>query len=77
MTDRKTRETVTFLHPFSLTAVDEPIKGGTYVVEMLDETIEGLSFVGYRRISTSITIASNTYGAAVRQVIEVDPSELE
>ena len=44
---------------------------------MLEETIEGLSFVGYRRVLTSITIASKIYGAAARQVIEIDPFELE
>lgn len=77
MPDRTTRETVTFLHPFSLTAADDPIRAGTYVVETLEETIEGVTFVGYRRVSSTITIASKSYGAAVRQVIEIDPLELE
>jgi hypothetical protein len=60
-----------------LTAVDGPIDAGTYVVETREETIEGASFVGYRRISTAITIASKTYGASSRQVVEIDPVELE
>ena len=77
MSDRTTRETVSFLHPFSLTATDDPISAGTYVVETLEEAIEGASFVGYRRVSTTITIASKSFGGAARQVIEIDPVELE
>jgi Flp pilus assembly protein TadB len=77
MSDRTTLETVSFHHPFSLTATDDPISAGSYVVETIEETIEGATFVGYRRISTTITIASKSYGGAARQVIEIDPVELE
>ena len=77
MTERTTQRTVIFLHPFSLQSVDEPISAGTYVVETTEETIEGISFVGYRRISTVITIASKAYGASARQMIEIDPLELD
>lgn len=77
MAQRATQKSVTFLHPFSLTAIDEPISPGTYVIETLEEAIEGVSFIGYRRLSTTLTIASKSYGAAARQVIEIDPAELE
>lgn len=76
MPDRTTRETVTFRHPFSLKDVGQPIDAGAYVIETLEEAIHGLSFVGYRRVSTTITIPSKTYGASSRQVVEIDPAEL-
>lgn len=77
MPDRTTRTNVTFLHPFSLAAADDPISAGTYVVETLEESIEGASFIGYRRVSTTMVVSSTSYGTASRQVIEIDPAELE
>lgn len=76
MPERTTRETVTFLHPFTLTSVDEPMEPGSYAIETVEEMLEGPSFVGFRRLSTEITIFHKSYGAAARQVIEIDPAEL-
>lgn len=76
MSERSTRATVTFRKPFSLTGVDELLDAGQYDVDTLEEAIEGASFVGYRRLSTTLTINSKTYGAAARQVIEIDPLDL-
>ena len=77
MQERTTRKSVTFLHPFSLAGVDEKLAGGTYVVETLEEAIEGLSFIAYRRVSTTIERAAKGYGQAARQVIAIDPRDLE
>jgi hypothetical protein len=77
MHERTTRKSVTFLHPFSLDAADEKLLAGTYIVETLEELIEGLSFVAYRRVSTTITGAAKGYGNGARQVIAIEPSELE
>ena len=77
MQERTTRKSVTFLHPFSLAGVDEKLEAGTYVVETLEEAIEGLSFIAYRRVSTTIEIAAKGYGQAARQVIAIDPRDLE
>lgn len=76
MPERTTRETVTFLHPFTLTSVDEPMEPGTYAIDTVEEMLEGPSFVGFRRLSTEITIFHKTYGAAARQIVEIDPAEL-
>ena len=77
MHERTTRKSVTFLHPFSLAGVDGKLEAGTYVVETLEEAIEGLSFIAYRRVSTTIEIAAKGYGQAARQVIAIDPRDLE
>jgi hypothetical protein len=42
--ERTMRKSFTFLHPFSLAGIDETMEAGTYIVETLEEVIEGLSF---------------------------------
>ena len=49
---------------------------GTYIVE-LEELIEGLSFVAYRRLSTTIETLGKGFGQAARQVVTIDPLDLE
>ena len=77
MHERTTRKSVTFLHPFSLAGVDEKLEAGTYVVETLEEAIEGLSFIAFRRVSTTIEIAAKGCGQVARQVVAIDPRDLE
>ena len=77
MTERITRSTVRFAHPFALPAVEGEHPPGTYAVETTEVPIEGLSFVAYRRVSTTIVLASSQFGAGSRQVVAIDPSDLE
>jgi hypothetical protein len=75
--ERTTLATVTFLRPFSLTDVDGVQPAGTYTVETVDTTLDNLSFIAYRRISTSIMLPAVGVVARQRQVIFIDPLELE
>lgn len=50
MLERTKQELVTFSHPFSLAGVDGQQDPGTYMVELIEEPIDGLSFVAYRRV---------------------------
>jgi hypothetical protein len=68
---------VTFLHPFSLVGVDGQQRPGTYSIETIEEPIEGLSFLAYRRVSTTIVLPSPQFGSASRQVIAIDPRDLD
>jgi hypothetical protein len=77
MPERTTRTTVTFLRPFSLTDVDGVQPAGTYTVETVDTTLDNLSFIAYRRVSTSIMLPALGVAARQRQVIFIDPLELE
>jgi hypothetical protein len=74
---RTTRETVTFDHSFSLYAVDEMLPAGVYTVEIDEELIEGLSFLAYRRIATTIYLPLPYGGAGSTQAVKVDPRELD
>jgi hypothetical protein len=50
---------------------------GTYSIETIDTTLDNLSFIAYRRVSTSIMLPAVCTAAPQRQVIFVDPLELE
>lgn len=77
MPERTTRAFVTFLQPFSLVDVDGLQPAGTYLVETVEQTLDDLSFVAYRRISTSITLPALGTATLRRQVITIDPNDLE
>jgi hypothetical protein len=73
---RTTRESITFDHPFSLTAVDKLQPAGTYAVDVDEELIEGLSFLAYRRVATTIYLPLHQGSHGSVQAIRVDPQEL-
>ena len=73
---RTTRESVTFDRPFSLGAVEGLQPAGTYTVDVDEELIEGLSFLAYRRVATTIYLPLRAGGSGSVQAVRVDPSEL-
>lgn len=77
MPERTTHISVTFSRPFSLSDVAEVLPAGTYSIEAIDTTLDNLSFIAYRRVSTSITLPAIGAAATQRQVIFIDPLELE
>jgi hypothetical protein len=77
MTERISHATVTFAHPFSLLGVDEPLPQGDYAITVTEEQIDGISFVAYRRVATTIEIQSSKTFNTTRQVVDVEPSDLE
>ena len=81
MHERTTRQSIVFKHPFSLPGIDHTLPAGTYVVETLEELIDGLSFVAYRRVSTTMVVEAprygNGYGNGLRQLETIDPADLE
>ena len=74
---RTTREAVTFERPFSINAVDGLQQAGTYIVEVDEELIEGVSFLAYRRIATTIYLPLRYGAVGSVQAVTVDPHELE
>jgi hypothetical protein len=73
---RTTRETLTFDQPFSLAALDEVQPAGTYSVDVDEELIEGLSFLAYRRVSTTIYLPLVQGSRGSVQAVRVEPGEL-
>jgi hypothetical protein len=77
MTTRVTTKILTFRRPFHLDEIERELPAGTYVVETEEETIDGISFLAYRRVSTSLIIRG--YGGAGNsaQMWMVHPDGLE
>ncbi len=73
---RTTRQIVTFDQPFFLSAADDVQPAGSYAVEVDEELIEGLSFLAYQRVATTIYLPLGHAGAGSVQAIRVDPGEL-
>jgi hypothetical protein len=73
--ERTREERVTFQHAFSFPGVEEQAPG-TYVVEIVEEAIDTLSFVAYRRVSTTIVLPSPQFGYASKQVVAIEPHDL-
>lgn len=71
---RTTREFVTFDGPFTLLGADGVQPAGTYMVDVDEDLIEGLSFLAYQRVATTIHLPLGTSGSV--QAVRVDPGEL-
>ena len=71
------RRSVTFLQPFSLTDIDGMQPAGTYRVQTVDVSLGNLSFLAYRRISTTIELPCVGTAGSRRQVMTIDHIELE
>jgi hypothetical protein len=77
MTNSPICKTITFAHPFSLEGVDGTYPPGSYEVTETREPVDGLSFLGYRRIKTTIELPGLLAAYASRQVVEIEPADLE
>ncbi len=77
MAGRTTRSSVTFLHPFSLADIEGIQPAGTYRVQTVDVSVDGLSILAYRRVSTTIELPSVGTASSRRQAMTIDPLELE
>ena len=76
MIERQTIKSVEFAFPFALGGVDGSLPAGIYEVETIEEQIEGLSFVAYRRLSTTIVLRSAGMANRGRQITAIDPGDL-
>jgi hypothetical protein len=77
MAGRTTRMSVTFSRPFSLADLDGIQPAGTYRVQTVDVALDTLSLLAYRRISTTIELPAVGTASSKRQVVTIDPLELE
>lgn len=77
MQDRITHRMVTFLRPFSLAGVEGERPAGTYAIETTEAPINGLSVLGYRRVSTTIDLPSDLSAMFSRRRVDIDPRDLE
>jgi len=76
MSTRTTDTTITFEHAFTLSSVDGAQPAGTYRLVTDEEEISGVSFIGFRRIATSLYVPAISASGLSVQVFQVDPAEL-
>ena len=76
MTMRTTSRTVTFIHPFNLSGMDEEQPAGTYTVETDEELLQTSSLPAYKRVSTLMRLPARPTGTMLTQIVEVNPLEL-
>jgi len=77
MTTRVRKTTVTFIAPFFLAGLTEPLPSGAYDIEIDEEILEGLSFPVYRRRAVVIHLRADPAHRGRSQSLTVDPNELD
>ena len=73
---RTSERTVTFTKPFLLTALDEELPAGDYIVEIEEELVQGISYAAYRRTSTVLRLPAKSGPAHLTRALSVDADEL-
>src|SRR5665213_1644925 len=73
MTTRTTRRTVTFTKPFALVGIDGLQPPGVHEINTDEESIDGLSFLAWRRVATTISL----HWLGTTQIYRIDPVDLE
>ena len=68
---------VTFSRPFSLVDVDGIQPAGTYRVQTVDVALDSFSVLAYRRVSTTIELPGVGAASSRRQVVTIDPVDLD
>lgn len=74
---RTTRSTVRFSSEFTMHGLDRPQPPGEYRIEYDDEQIEGVSFLAFRRVATYLHLPAIATCQSLRQMVPVDPDDLE
>jgi len=81
---RTTDSVVRFAHPFAIEGIARQLPPGDYRVVTEEEPIDGLSFLAYRRVATSIVLPTHdrpsTSARADRfasvEVVRITPADL-
>ncbi|MFC4236765.1 hypothetical protein ACFOY8_16295 [Thalassospira xianhensis] len=76
-TTRITQKTYEFLYPFNLAGFDLSFPPGYYNVETEEEILEGLSFVGFKRISTTMYMIRKPGTVIEPKTFNIDPRDFD
>ena len=78
MAARTKRSTVHFRAPFELRPLEGMQAAGDYEIDADEETIDGLSFIAWRRVATFITLPQvSAPDRRSIQLVGIDQAELE
>jgi hypothetical protein len=74
MPNRNSENTVRFHGAFTLKGVDRELPAGVYRIVTEETPLDGISFLAYQRVSTSIVVP---IGQASEEIAPIDPNDLE
>lgn len=77
MTVRTTTQLVTFRKAFSLKGVDRTLPPGDYRVDTDEDLIDGLSFLAWKRSTTTIHLPGRCHPAGWSEAVIIDPQDLQ
>jgi len=77
MTTRTTETTVTFAHPFQLSAFERLMPAGTYRLVTDEEEIHGLSFLAYQRMATTLHTPAISVSQGIKECLPVTQADLD
>ncbi|UYN94366.1 MAG: hypothetical protein KIT25_20375 [Enhydrobacter sp.] len=60
-----------------MSAVDQVLPSGQYRIVTEQESLEGLTFNAWQRVRTLLFLPVNSLPGQAREVVPVDPNELE
>jgi hypothetical protein len=68
---------VEFIHPFILDEIDRELPAGRYTVETEEETLDGASFLAWRRLATHFFVRPVNQRSGAAEMWAVHPDGLE
>ncbi len=74
MPGRSNENSVCFRGAFALKGVDRTLPAGVYRIVTEEAALDGISFIAYRRVSTSIIVP---IGEGSEETMPIDPVDLE
>lgn len=77
MTQRTSKRTVTFAHPFRLEESGPEFPAGRYFIETDEELVDELSFPFYRRTATMMQLIADPLRPGITETAVIDPLQLE
>ena len=77
MTQRISKQLVTFRQPFFLESIEGEWPAGDYTIETEEESIDSVSFLAFRRVGTTMIVHTRRNGRARHQYVVIDPAELD
>jgi hypothetical protein len=76
MANRTTQTIVRFLHAFLLPGFKKPLSAGDYCIDHEEESIDGASRLGWRRIGSFIHLPAIGVKSPTHQMVPINPSDL-
>lgn len=77
MTARTTQSTVHFSSAFLLPGLEVPQPAGDYLVDLDEETIEGASWLAWRRVGAFIHLPAIATKSSMQQMVPINPADLD